>query len=110
MRWLNKTHSREEEERCKYDNTPFWELVMTSKDIHLQIFRPLSMLYYQIAPIQPAEGIVEGFFSIAGFLFDARRHNLTNESLKTVCLTYLWKELEGVEERSVRTKANMGEY
>ena len=110
MRWLNKVHSREEENRCKYDNTSFWELVMTSNDPHLQMFQPLAMLYYQLAPIQPAEGVVEGFFSIAGFLFDSRRHNLSNESLKTVCLTYLWKELEGVEERSVRTKANMGEY
>ena len=58
------------------------------------IFLPLAELYYKLAPIIPAEGVVEGFFSIAGFLFDSRQYNLTAENVKSVSLQYLWQKLD----------------
>lgn len=58
------------------------------------IFKPLALAYYRIALILPAEGSVEGFFSIGGFLYDSRRCSLSPENMKVVCLTYLRKSLE----------------
>ena len=67
---------------------------MGTEIIEDRIFETLALYYYKIATIIPAEGIVEGFFSIAGFIFDGRRYNLDADGLKTICLQYLWRHLE----------------
>ena len=67
---------------------------MGTKIIEDCIFEPLALYYYKIAAIILAEGVVEGFFSIAVFIFDDRRYNLDADDLKTICLQYLWRHLE----------------
>ena len=93
-RWIVRSFSKKEEVAWKYDSTQWWEHVVQTKVPDDLIFLPLAKMYNQLAPIIPAERVVEGFFSIAGFLFDARRYNLSTDSLKTVCLQYLWKKVE----------------
>ena len=61
---------------------------MKTEDPGDLIFLPLAELYYKLAHIIPAEGVVEGFFSIAAFIFDSRRYNLSADNLKSVCLQY----------------------
>ena len=56
--------------------------------------RPLSKLYYEMARIMHCEGIIEQFFSLAGFLYDGRRYNLSDKTLTAICLQHIWDHLE----------------
>ena len=94
QRWFDRSFSKKEEAVYKWDSTPWWEHVVTTEILEDRIFEPLALHYYKIATIIPAEGVVEGFFSIAGFIFDGRRYRLDAESLQTICLQYLWRHLE----------------
>ena len=94
QRWLDKPFSKSEEARYKFDGTSWWEHVVQTDIIEDAIFEPLALYYYKIATVIPAEGVVEGFFSIAGFIFDGRRYSLDAENLKAICLQYLWTHLE----------------
>ena len=83
-----------EESAYKFDGTPWWEHVVQTEITEDRIFEPLALHYYKIATVIPAEGVVEGSFSIARFIFDGRRYSLDSENLKAICLQYLWKHLE----------------
>jgi hypothetical protein len=57
------------------------------------IFKPLAKHDYKISTVIPAENVFERFFNIGGFLFDSGRYNLSNASLKTICMNYLWEKV-----------------
>ena len=40
------------------------------------------------------EGIIEQFFSLAGFIYDGRRYNLNDENITAIYLQHLWEHLD----------------
>ena len=53
---------------------------------------PLSLMYYEFAPVAPAEALSEQFHSIAGFVWNNRRYNMDSHNVSCVTMKHLlWK-------------------
>ena len=63
----------------KYDSKPWWEHVVQTDVPEDKIFLPLAQMHYKLAPIIPAEGVVErfslslDFYTVRGVIVYQRR-------------------------------------
>ena len=49
-------------------------------------------MYYEFAPVAPAEALSEQLHSIAGFLWNNRRYNMDSRNVSCVTMKHLlWK-------------------
>ena len=49
-------------------------------------------MYYEFAPVAPAEALIEQLYSIAGFVWINRRYNMDSRNVSCVTMKHLlWK-------------------
>ena len=51
-------------------------------------------MYYEFAPVAPAQALIKHFYSIAGFVWNNRRYNMDSRNVSCVTMKHLWWKVQ----------------